>query len=766
MPDWLRRYVQPREGWLSWAFLFTMLLSLGWSVQRAAWIPQHDFVVPVAFWGALLGAFLGLSRLRVLLVLPLSALAGAGVVLWAVGGEYFTELSKLGRLAALRTEAIVWTRTVLEGASPSQLSPYAIGMGVLMWVTAFVAAYAIYRHHRVFDAILLVGVTLIVNLSATFTDLFGFIVLFSVAALLLWLRTALVSREERWQLRSVAEHADVHVSMLNSGITFIVGSIALAWILTTVAVAAPLTGAWSNLDGTWSELRNDFSNLFGGVTAPDSRISGFGFGSSFAVRGRWVSSDTAVMTVAAKSPYYMRTITYDTYTGHGWSSSDSTERTVTAGDRIFPGGTPERPVAKEGFATETVTIEIQNSVGRNVFTPGFPEAAFTPVIVRQPGGKQLLGSLDSAVPLESGRGYQITALISNVTEAMLAGAGTDYPPDITATYLGTDGVTDRTRELALSVVQRVGATDPYHEAKALATYLQTDPRFHYATVAPLPADPSHDLVDFFLFDTGPKGQTGYCEYYASAIAVMARSLGLPARVAVGYAPGERVRAGVYEYRQLNAHAWAEIYFPGYGWQIFEATKSIRTLVRPSGAGVVPPVASGPGGVDNGVPHQVNLGDVSSLPSFNPVAGGFKAGDARPTDQARGGALIVVAALLALLVLVAAWRLLRQRRYFRIMAPGDRQWQRLAWAANRAGVSRAPSETIYEYANWLEDALPAHRTEIRQIANGKVWQAYSGRSMTADAIARLEHALARLQLPLVWLAIRRRLGAFFSPADRG
>jgi transglutaminase-like putative cysteine protease len=764
VPDWLRRYLRPREGWLSWVLLFIMLLSLGWSVQRADWIPQHNFVVPVAFWAALIGALLGLSRLRVVAVLPLSALAGAGVVLWAVGGEYFTSLGQVGRLFALRNEAVAWTRAVLEAASPSQLSPYAIGMGVLMWVTAFIAAYTIYRHHRVMDAILLVGVTLVANMSATYSDLFGFIVLFSVAALLLWLRSALVTREERWRLRRVTEHADVHASMLSSGVTFIAGSIALAWILTTVAVAAPLTGVWSSLDGTWSELRNDFSNVFGGVTAPDSRISGFGFGSSFAVRGRWVSSDTQVMTVASKSPYYMRTITYDTYTGHGWSSAETTRRTVAAGDRIFPGSTPERPLAKEGFATETVTIEVQNSVGRNIFTPGFPEAAFTPLVVREPGGKPLLASLESAVSLEPGHGYQITAVISDVTEAMLAGAGTDYPPDVSSTYLGTKGVTDRTRELARSIVQAAGATDPYHEAKALAAYLQTDPRFRYATIAPLPPDPSHDLVDFFLFDPG--GQTGYCEYYASAMAVMARSLGLPARVAVGYAPGERVKAGVYEYQQRNAHAWAEIYFPGYGWQIFEATKTIPSLVRPSGAGVVPPVAEGPGSVGTGVPHQVYLGDVSSLPSFNPVDGGFRAGEARPTDQARGGAAIVVAVLLALLALVGAWRLLRQRRYFRFMAPGDRQWQRLAWAANRAGVSRGPAETIYEYANWLEEELPARRIEIHQIADGKVWQAYSGRSMPAEAIERLEHALARLQLPLIWLAIRRRFRAFFVRRGRG
>ena len=74
------------------------------------------------------------------------------------------------------------------------------------------------------------------------------------------------------------------------------------------------------------------------------------------------------------------------------------------------------------------------------------------------------------------------------------------------------------------------------------------------------------------------------------MAVMARALELPARVAVGYAPGERTGTGIYQVREKNAHAWAEVFFPGYGWQIFEATKSIamssasrgRMPLRPSG----------------------------------------------------------------------------------------------------------------------------------------------------------------------------------------
>jgi len=458
------------------------------------------------------------------------------------------------------------------------------------------------------------------------------------------------------------------------------------------------------------------------------------------------------MTVGAKGRYYMRTITYDLYTGHGWASSDGPNRRVAAGDRIFPGATPERPLA--AFDIETVTVEVQRNAGRNVFTPGYATAAFLPLIVHEPGGLPLLGALQSGVILEEGKGYQITAAISNATEAMLAGAGTDYPPEVVATYTSTTGVTDRTAELARQVVEEGGATDPYHEAKALATFLRTDPRFTYRTVAALPSDPNRDIVDFFLFDEN--GQVGYCEYFASAMVVMARSLGLPARVAVGYAPGERIEDGIYQVREKNAHAWAEVYFPGYGWEIFEATQSLTPPVRLTGVGVVPPVTTPGGLIDSPhrVPEEQGPGTISNLPSFEPVAGGFASGGQRPTDEARIGNAWIMLALLTLLVAFATWRLLRGRRRFRFLAPGDRQWQRLAFAADRAGVAQRPSETVYEYAGWLEEQIPQRRIEIHQIADGKVWQSYSGHSISSDVIALLERAWSRLQLPLLWLTLRK------------
>ncbi len=106
--------------------------------------------------------------------------------------------------------------------------PYAVGLGVLMWVTAFIAAYTMYRHHRVLDAILLVGALLIANMSATLTDLFPYLVLFMLAALLLWLRAALIGREEGWQRRRVNENSEVPAAIMRSGLVFIAGSLVLS----------------------------------------------------------------------------------------------------------------------------------------------------------------------------------------------------------------------------------------------------------------------------------------------------------------------------------------------------------------------------------------------------------------------------------------------------------------------------------------------------------------------------------------------------------
>jgi transglutaminase-like putative cysteine protease len=640
------------------------------------------------------------------------------------------------------------------------MAPYAIGLGMLMFATVFCATYAVHRHHRVLDAILLMGAALITNMSATFADLFGYLLLFVIAALLLWLRASLDERQDGWQRRRVDEELGVPAAIMRSGIAFAAASVALAWVLTAVAVAAPLTEAWRSFDGVWTGVRDGVEGVFGSLTNPQSRISGNTFGAGFTIQGQWVSNDDEVLVLAASRPLYLRTATYDVYTGRGFRRSTSVRREVPAGENLFDEVTSERPTVADAVEVERIAIEMRQSIGRNLFTAGSPLRVYAPAAVLESSGAPVLGGIEHTNALGEGEAYELTVAISTATQAELGGAGDAYPEEVSDLYLDTPGLTDRVEALAREVT--AGATNNYERAERLARFLQGDPRFTYATTAPVPPN-GEDLVDFFLFDE-EFGRRGYCEYYATAMTIMARSLGMPARVAVGFAPGERLESGdTYLVREAQAHAWTEIYFPGYGWEIFEATKTISPgFGRPSGErGTVvrpPPLGLDPL-LDEDVLRRLGEGtNVSALPSpdlvdgaidpNNPEAGG------ETDDPTRGGNALVIA-VLGLGAALVIWLRMRQlRRSWRLLPAGDRAWRQLTAAADRAGVGPRPSETIYEYSGWLEEQLPRHTQPIRTVADGKVWQTYSGRRLTQSATNKLEAALAKLRRPLIGLAIKR------------
>jgi hypothetical protein len=753
--------LRPREGWTALALLVVMILSLAWSVGGAEWLQTAndgvllDFLVPVGVFAVVCGALLGVTSLSVVYTLPIGALIGTAIVLWTVGGEYFTPLGQVERLFALRDELVSWTIVALRTGYPLELSPWAIGLGLLMWTTAFIAGYTVYRHHRVLDAILLVGALLITNMSAIYTDLFVWLLIYVIAAMLLWLRTSLMTKQESWQRRRVNENAEVPSSIVRSGLVFTAGTIALAWILTTVAVAAPLTQAWRGLDGIWTGVQDQFEGVFGGLTNPQSRLSGSSFGSSFTVDGSFVSNDREALVVAATKGLYLRAVTYDVYTGRGWERSEGAKRDVPAGDLLFTQGAPERPENSEVFEAETITVAFRQSLGRTVFTAGYPVRVYIPTRVHETGNAAVNGGLEASTAFVEGDAYQAVVAISDATKAELRDSGTEYPEAITDLYLDASLVTDEVAQLAASITG--GAETSYDQAELLAEFLSDDESFTYETQAPVPR-PEDDLVDFFLLDPD-HGRIGYCEYYASAMVMMARSLGIPARLATGFAPGERTEDGLYLVREANAHAWAELYFPGYGWEIFEATKSIDSqFVRRSGESSLP--RRPPTGVDplDTLDPTVDrtLGG-RSVPSTQPAPGAILPGqDASAADPTREGNLVIFIAL-ALLALGVIWYQVRRvQRQWRGLPPGERSWRRLALAAGRAGVAQRPAETIYEYAGWLEEQIPSRRPEIKVIADGKVWQSYSGRPIGFSAVNAIERAWERLRLPFLLLTLRHWL----------
>src|SRR4030095_5471201 len=128
-----------------------------------------------------------------------------------------------------------------------------------------------------------------------------------------------------------------------------------------------------------------------------------------------------------------------------------------------------------------------------------------------------------------------------------------------------NSVPDRVLVLAREITK--GMKNPYDKAKAIESYL----RANYPYDLEIPDPPKEqDVADYFLFDL----KRGYCDYYATAMVVLARASGLPARFVSGYSSGSYDAMNAqYIIRDLNAHSWVEIYFPEIGWIEFEPTAS-------------------------------------------------------------------------------------------------------------------------------------------------------------------------------------------------
>jgi protein-glutamine gamma-glutamyltransferase len=158
--------------------------------------------------------------------------------------------------------------------------------------------------------------------------------------------------------------------------------------------------------------------------------------------------------------------------------------------------------------------------------------------------------------------YEATSNIATPSPADLRAAGRNYPPEIVETYLRLPDVDPRVPQLAAQIT-RSASTD-YERASALENYLRT----HYGYTLQLPQKEVKDPIANFLFER----KQGHCEYFASSMAIMLRTLGIPSRVVNGFHGDEfNDVSGSYIVRAKNAHAWVEAYFPGYGWQTFDPT---------------------------------------------------------------------------------------------------------------------------------------------------------------------------------------------------
>lgn len=337
-------------------------------------------------------------------------------------------------------------------------------------------------------------------------------------------------------------------------------------------------------------------------------------------------------------------------------------------------------------------------------------------------------SRDNASP---GTAYRVSGSASSARSADLSGAGQGYPDWVTQRYLGLPpSVSPRTTELARTIT--ASASDPYESARAIEAYLRSSIVYDESVSAPA-ADA--DIVDYVLFER----QRGYCEYYASAMAVMLRTLGIPSRVVVGFYPGDydEVQGG-YLYVQRNAHAWVEVFFPGYGWVPFEPTSS-RPLIEEGDVDADPVPTPSP--VEEPIPTEDASTPIPPVQDVEPP----KSPEPASTDEGIGPRWMLAAAVGALVggLALAGW--VFWTLPLRGLPPTAALYRRLTNVARIARVRMSPNLTPREFGREFTASVPQARHHVNRIVQVYEVDQFGPRRADSRMLAAASEA---------WLELRR------------
>ncbi|MEZ4564927.1 MAG: transglutaminase domain-containing protein [Thermomicrobiales bacterium] len=332
--------------------------------------------------------------------------------------------------------------------------------------------------------------------------------------------------------------------------------------------------------------------------------------------------------------------------------------------------------------------------------------------------------------------YEVTGLASTASPDTLRGASTDYPAWVTGRYLQLpDTITDRTRALANELVSSQPTV--FDAASAVEQYVRTT--IAYREDIDTPPD-GQDVVDYVLFDS----QEGYCEYYASAMAVLLRAEGIPTRVVGGYYPAPYdADEGGNLYREKNAHLWVEVFFPEFGWIPFEPTANRDELQYgdftpppdtqaeptpvPTPEPTPEPAVATPAPAEQQAPPPATPSGPQELLS-NParVAGWV-------------GIALLVALLGGTIAAAVAWF-----GGFRGLSPVSGMYARVLKAGNWLGVPPAASLTPQEFAERVGRVAPSAQGPVRTVSEIYTQELYGRTRPDANQLERARSAWRELR----------------------
>lgn len=593
---------QEKNRWMDWLssiFLIFILQIAAARLVATQWTKNLSLVQLIALFGTILGLALGKSIFRRGWVIFLAFSYGIILIPWQLGLTLDVDTTWLDRLQILQSRLAAVLEELLTRKPVTDNILFLLLMAILFWSLAVYTSVVLVRQANPWKVIIPGGITAFVihSFDPLLVSRSWYLAFYLFFALLLVVRLEFIKNSVVWRQRHTHTPPDIGFDFTRVALILSMVLVFFSWNVPIIAETfKPAAEIWQSASRPWLKTKDRFSFMFASLRASVGLVQNF-YGNSLPLGLGSPLSDRVVLEVEGPTNppngnrFYWEARTYDTYESNQWVSTIQTKQDLTKDSvDLNQPGTGVRPII-------TFTFFPFDPIS-NLFTVPEPLWVDIPTqayMVANPDGSVNYSALMSQDFLHPGDQYLVRSALESETISDLRNAGTAYPQWVLDDYLQLpSSITSRTEQLAEQIAS--GYSNPYDIVTAVTDYLRNNIEYNQSISTP---PPNQERIDWFLFDY----KQGFCNYYASSEVILLRSLGIPARMAVGFAQGQREippiqnlppgispdasnqiisEVSTYVVRQKDAHAWPEVYFPGAGWVIFEPTVSQPALLRPTG----------------------------------------------------------------------------------------------------------------------------------------------------------------------------------------
>ena len=745
--------LRTEEGKLSFFLLMLMMLSIAWSIELADWVDGLYVVEWTALGGLAFGFLMTRLRWPRLLGHLVSSIVGALLVLAVVGKFAGPVLGWRDGVSRVAYHFDAWLGVALSGKSSTDAVTFVLLMTLLGWWIGYTSAWMVFGAHNVWQALVLSGAAMLLVVYGSRPEVAPFFALYVLCALLLAIRLYVYTQEQSWTRHQARYDRDISLTFLRDGGVFVLAILVAVWIVPLLSSSSALSDLWARFEGPWRTVGDEWNRLFSGVLGYNRGYENVPFGEHLVLGGPIDLGEDIVMWVETQGGRYWRGAIYDLYDGRSWANTDPLSAVVPANRDL-----PTDAQYEMRQIIEQTMVPSRSGVSQ-VFYAGQPVSVDVPVEVsfdfvagtggdgRDPWSAPASVSLiKTRIAVNVGRPYGVFSSMSIADVESLRQAGSTYPEWVTRRYLQLPAtVTERVKGLGQEIVSP--HENPYDRALAIQDYLRRTIRYREDIQVP-PQD--RDAIDYLLFES----REGYCNYYASAMVVLARAVGIPARLAVGYAGGESdEQAARWVVRERDSHAWVEVYFPRYGWVEFEPTASEPPIVRAE-SGDDERLETPGGDTESRLDRDLDrlADEEAGLPG---VLGPTIIGGRSAWPLA---AIAVLAATVG--AGAVAWRQLQRRRAEDVSRVG-RIYRRMCDYTRLAGAKGEAHQTPYEYAALVAQRIPQTTPYVQQIATVFVRDRFGPPKVTREEEMAAEEAWGTLRPIVLRRLVARMPGVVLS-----